>query len=182
MSVYHQNRLVIKMDIISEITQEKTKYDEMSKSMNEQLELAKKMILEIPDLTISWNYGCVSQNIIMNDPIFYAKSVNKNWDEISFGGAGCCHESSDNPYYARAIKICYGQRVRGSVKVCIGRTDDNAEGIRPSRDKPWQDKSRETFGERSLSLIEDFFNKHPYKINEEEEEEEEEEQEEESHL
>ena len=128
--------------------------------MDEQLILFDKIKKIIPDVHGTWNHGCIGSREVIDSPIFSARSVGKNWDEISLGSLGCCGSDYDNPYFARAIKIVEGQRVRATHKVCIGRYDDWGDGYRP--EKNWEKEIRSYFGDDAVPIIQEFLDKHPY--------------------
>lgn len=128
--------------------------------MDEQLILFEKIQKVIPDVNGTWNHGCVGSHEVIDSPIFSARSVAKNWDEISFGALGCCHEHYDNPYFARAIQIVEGQRIRATHKVCVARYDNWGDGYRP--EKGWKKDIEKYFGAKAIPIVQEFLDKHPY--------------------
>ena len=106
----------------------------IARMMDWQLAVYEKIKKVVPDVYGTWNHGCIGSREVISSPIFSARSVCKNWDEISLGSLGCCGSDYDNPYFARAIKIVEGQRVRATHKICIARYDNWGDGYRPEKD------------------------------------------------
>ena len=151
------------------IIEKKKESLKIARMMDWQLALYERIKKVIPDVHGTWNHGCVGTREVISSPIFSARSVGKNWDVISFGALGCCSESYDNPYFARAIKTVEGQRVRATHKVCIGRYDDWGNGYRP--EKGWEKEIRSYFGEDAIPLVQEFLDEHPYIEPEEDDDE-----------
>lgn len=128
--------------------------------LQQQKELFLQIQQHIPDVTISWTHGCVRPYTDLTKPIFYAPSVNQNYTELSFGSLGCCQERTENPYFARAIRECCGQRVRGTERICIGRYGDDAEGYDP--EPGWETKVRQLNGDAAVETVQRFLDAHPF--------------------
>lgn len=129
-------------------------------NLEQQKDLLARIQRVLPDVRVSWDHGCSQRWIVLDKPIFTSEAVNKDFDEISFGGLGCCHERDGNPMLARAIKVVEGQRVRGTEKTCIGRYDDDHDGIDPERG--WKERIRKTNGERAIPAVQKYLDDHPH--------------------
>lgn len=143
------------------------RYRKKIQILYEQILLYNKLVKEIPDVYGSWNHGCVSTYEILESPIFYSNMVNKNYDELSFGGAGCCHESWGNPYFVRPIKIVNEQRIRGTIKVCVARYNDYGDGY--LAEDGWRREVGENYGIDAIQIVKNFLDNNPYKPYDDEE-------------
>lgn len=118
----------------------------------------------LPDTEIRWD--CYRGERMCDQVAYFSPSVNTRWDEISFGsGAGHCGYSS---YYARAIKIINGIRIRSTKLIFIG-SHGNYHGTKPEPD--WQQKIREAFGENAVPLVQAHLDTRPYSEYDEDEDE-----------
>lgn len=147
-------------DFAEKIKKKKEESDKNAKMMDEQLILFRKIQKVIPDVTGSWNHGCLSTRIILEKPIFWSDIVNKDYDELSFAALGCCHDGYDDPYFVRPIKIVEGQRVRANKKTCIARYGDFCEGYDP--EPKWEENVLKNYGKEAVIVVQDFLDKHPY--------------------
>ncbi|MCP4762604.1 MAG: hypothetical protein GY870_12560 [archaeon] len=148
------------------IIKKKEESFKIAKLMDEQLIIYDKIVKIIPDVSGTWNHGCIGNHEVFEKPIFSARSVGKNWDEISFGSLNCCGGDYDNPYFARAIKIVEGCRIRATHKVCIGRYDSWGDGYRP--EKGWEEDIELYFGKKAIPIIQKFLDDNPFKPNDDE--------------
>lgn len=139
------------------------KCKERIKSLQQQLELYLKIKKIIPDVTATWKVGCLNPHNDYTQVTFYSESVNRDFDEISFGGRGCCwSDDSDNPYYARSIKVIDGVRIRGSKKTEIGSRSGYYSGIDP--DIVWEKKILEVNSIKAIPMIEKELENNPYEL------------------
>jgi hypothetical protein len=136
------------------------KCNDLINSLQKQKDLFLRIQKVLPDVTGNWRWGCINSRNELTSPRFYSEIVNKDFDDLSFGGRGCCNDGDGDPYYVRAIKVVEGVRVMGTSKTLFARENRNYSGYDP--ENKWEEAIRDANGEKGVSIVRKFLKENPY--------------------